>query len=120
MVENVTGGGEEERVLGKHCGAHWQERRTAAAAEPQPESDSKLQCIALGVRGTFQTSQRNMAAAFSLRQRKISPHDAANSPSYSLGSLICPLHLAHTHTPLVAQALCVSQETVDKPQLSIS
>lgn len=46
----------EERVLGQHCSAPWQERRIAMATALQPEScsDNKLQQITLEVRGTSQ------------------------------------------------------------------
>lgn len=61
MVENVADVGEEERVLGKHCSAHWQERRTAVAVEPQHESysDNKLQHITW-VWGVLSRSHRQM------------------------------------------------------------
>lgn len=116
-VENIAGIGEEERVLGKPCGACGQERRAAVAVEPQPESysASKLQHITLGVRGASQKSQTNVAAVFSLRQwdpGKISPLGSADSPVYSLGSLIYP-PTAHTHTHIQCPppSQSVSQET---------
>lgn len=88
------------------------------AIEPQAEScsNSELQHITLGVSGAFQNSQMDVAAVLSLCQwdlEKMSPHDTANSPCYSLGSLTYPptCTRVRTHAHTLSQALCVSQET---------
>lgn len=96
--------------IGKRGGLPW-------PVEPQPESygENQLQHLTLGGRGTFQKSQTNVAAVSSLCQwdpGKISPYDTANSPFYSLGSLIYPgsdlAHTLHTyiHPPNLSDPLC--------------
>lgn len=100
------------------------------AVETQPESysDSRLQHITLGVRGTSQKSQTNVAEIFSSCQwglGKISSHNTAWSPLNSLGSLIYrpPLCTLPTHTHPPPQSLrpfVFHRKQVDKPQLSIS
>lgn len=132
-VENVTNVGDmlEERVLGQHCGALWQEKRTAMATALQPESrsDNKLQQITLEVRATTQKlfswtrspfPQTNVAAVLTLcqwAQQKISPH-TAHSPLYSPGVLSA--HPTPTHTLSQSLSPLCFRKQVDKPHLSIS